>query len=114
MPVGDSVAAVEDVVEICDPWSLVADLDEELGLVYRVDRVARPPAARVLKRVACELGHCGGDPGLVLRIEAQQRRDLASALAGDHDVLLALDRHGRQRLGHARATTAVASSRPRW
>ncbi len=111
---GRLVAAVEDVVEICDPWSLVADLDQELGLVHRVDRVGRPPAARVLKRVACELGHCSGHSGLVLRIESQQRRDLASALARDDDVLLALDRHGRNRPRHARATTAVASSRPRW
>jgi hypothetical protein len=94
--------------------SRFADLDHELKLGARSHGISHDASARVLERVSCELGNGGGNSGLILCIKVQKQRDLASALAGDHDVLLAVDHDRGERLGHARATKAVASSRPRW
>src|SRR5690606_28813737 len=91
----------------------------------------RPPAG-VAEGVAGDLARGRGEAGLVLGVEAEQRRDLPGALPGEDDVGLVEDADAEDRAGHrgppspdasgagppppgseSRATRTVASSRPR-
>ena len=98
-------------------WSLHLD-DEELRRALAFDRELDLAAAGVAEGVARDLGHRGRDARLVLRLEAEQRGELARALARDHDVLLVADGDGDEAAwliapSPLRSATTVASSRPR-
>ena len=76
-------------------------------------------AARILIGVAGDLRDRGGDPRLVLRVEADQFGKPAGAAANRDDVRLGSDRDPQQAGIHgalytvARIATTEASSRPR-
>src|SRR5262249_47522430 len=100
-----------------DPRSGIAHPDEEhLGRRAALDRELDPAALRIGEGVARDLRHCGRDPGAILRVEAEELRDLARPLAGEDYVPLVADHHRQEAWGHvsSRATTTVVSSRPRW
>ena len=82
------------------PRSRDAD-QEDLAASSALERELDPAAARVLERVARDLGDRRGEPGLVLGVEAEQRGDLPGALARQHDVVLEPDRDREQRAAHA-------------
>ena len=113
---GRAVAPVEDRVEVADagPRSLDAD-HQELRRVAALDRELDLAAARVLERVAGDLGDRGGDARLVLALEAEARRDLARPLARRHDVLLVADPKSEMsgRLMRRRSRRAPRPSRRR-
>src|SRR5262249_2939556 len=114
------VAAVEDGLEVLDAGPPVADADEEGGRGLPVEEELDLAAAGVLEGVAGDLGDGGGDAGLGLGRGAEQARQLAGALPGQHHVVLQADLLGQERLAHgraplgARATSTVTSSRPLW
>jgi len=112
-----AIGAVEDVGEPGDARALIGndDLEQLRG------RAAFYPelhlsSARIAEGVARDLRHRGGDPRLVLSIEAEEAGELPGPLPGEDDVVLELQRHRDHALAHAAAvlaTTTVASSRPR-
>ena len=115
---GRPVAAVEHLGQVRNARPFVGNAHQAGGLASTVHQQRGPPAAGVLERVARDLRNAGRDTGLVLRIEAEQPRELAGALVDQHDVLLAPDVGPEQQaLGHAAgdvlATTTVLSSRGR-
>ncbi len=114
---GGLVPAAQDRVELGDAGPAIPDADgEDLGPRLAFHGEVDPPTAAVADGVARDLGHRGGDPCLILRVEAEQRGQLAGALAAADDIVLARHGHGQQRQAHAASslqTTTVASSRPR-
>ena len=98
------VATRQDARQILDPFSLVADTDDELDDLAVRDRVLDLAAARVLERVARQLGDCRGDSYLVLTVEAEQAGHLSRPLAREHHVVLAGDHDRRQRVCHVRGS----------
>jgi hypothetical protein len=109
-----AVASLEHRGDVPDARPPIVHLDHE---ELRRRRALQPeddlPAVRVAKCVARDLGDRGRDARLVLRVELEQRGDLARALARQHDVGLVPEPDREQRVRHAaalRSTTADASS----
>ena len=86
----------------------VISTDEDLRRGAALEPELDVAAARVLERVARDLGHRRGDARLVLGVEAEQRRDLPRALAREHDVALVADRHPQE----SRASRPPPAARP--
>ncbi len=111
------VAPGQHALEVRDAAPDVAHLhQQELGGVPPLHRDLHLAAARVHERVAGDLGHRGGDPGLVLDLEAQTGGDLTRPLARGHHVGLLADEERDEGQAHGclrRAATTVTSSRPR-
>jgi hypothetical protein len=114
-----AVVAGEDVLEVRDARPLVGDLHDE-HLRSRGPFHAEEGAAdlRIAEDVARDLRNRGGDARLVLVVEAEERRDLAGALAREHHVVLEADLereegHVHGETSRGRATMTVTSSRPR-
>src|SRR5688572_17538396 len=104
--------------DVADARPLVAHLDvKHLGQAFAFESEFDFAAAGVAIGVARDLGDGSSDASLVLPIEAQQARNLATALAGNHHVLLVLKRHCQQSLAHdlpvaaprLRSTTTLVS-----
>src|SRR6185295_16697026 len=112
-------AAGEDGVEIRDAGPGIVHLyGEELRRALALDRELDLSAARIAEGVARDLGHRGGDAHLVLRVEADQRRDLSRPLPRAHDVVLVAQGDGHDADGHRTASSlrtaaTMASSLPR-
>ena len=95
MPVGERYGPSRTAARSAMPGPLIADRDQQssCGAVLPSSRNSTVPAAGVLEGVARDLRHRGRDARLVLAVEAEQRRDLARALAREHDVALVANRH---------------------
>jgi hypothetical protein len=113
------VAAVQDEIQIRDARSVVGNADkEQLRRAFAFERKVDVAAACVAECVAGDLRHCGRHAHLILRLEAEQPRNLPRALPDGDDVLLETQRDRDDARTHDqtavfRSTTTVASSRPR-
>ena len=113
------IFAAQNALQIANAGAAIQDADEEdLGRRLAFHHELDTAAARVLKRIAGDLRNRRGQPGLLLRVEAQQRRDLAGALARGHHVLFVSNFARKNRQAHSSglascATTTVTSSWPR-
>lgn len=104
-----AIAAVENGGEFSDSWPGVLDAQDEVrrvgsvALAHGAEGEADATTAAVAEGVARDLGHCGREPRLLLRVDAEQGRDLARALPREDDILLVaqLDGEDRALIGHA-------------
>ncbi len=88
-----AVLAVENALQIGDAGTLVADADaQQLRRLGLLDHEFGAAAAGIAEGVARNFGNGGGDPGLVLPLEAEQFGDAARALTHRDDVALGVDR----------------------
>ena len=96
-------------------------LDVGTGTGWTARNVARSdgkldlPRLRVTDHVPRHLRHDGGDPCLILRIEAENRGDLPRSLTSGNQIMVLGEGDRRDSDRHPRpfATTIVASSVPR-
>ena len=90
------------------------------GAALIVHQELDPAAAGVLEGVAGDLRNRGGDPRLILVLQAKQPGDLPGALPSEDDILLQANLHVEKVLAHesapssSRATSTVTSSRSLW
>jgi hypothetical protein len=92
MPVLEEYSPFRMAVQIADAGAPVRDADDEdLRRRLALHGELHAAAAGILKCVARDLRYGRGEPGLLLTVEAQQRRNLARALAGGHYVLFVSD-----------------------
>ena len=90
---------------------MIEDLDrEELRRRAPLHCELDAAATGVGEGIASDLGDRGGNPCLVLAVEAEQPRDLPRPLACRDDVVLVLYGH-RQDQAHLATTTATSSRR---
>ena len=109
---GGAIAAVEHVRSAwrC-PGPRSRTRDHQRGRRRASSSNVTLPPRGVLEGVAGDLRDRRRQPGLVLRVEAEQPRDLARPLAGEHDVVLASDLGGEDREWSCGARLAVPPRR---
>ena len=108
------LGVINDLLEIVDPRSPVADADQEERRELLKEEFDSS-SARIFECVADDFGDRRRDAGLVLHVERQQGRDLPGSLPGRDDIGLVFQFQGEQDRLHgttARPTTTVTSSRP--
>ena len=123
---GGHVATLENARKILDTLAAVAHPDNEARLRAPSQKEVDLAAAGVTQRISRDLGQSRRDAGLVLGAEANVLRHHPSALSRVNDVVVHLQRQGRdgpgrfglrRAAGHvepgARATITDASSRIR-
>jgi hypothetical protein len=107
------IATSEDLVEVRDARTAVGDANQQdLRRALALDFVRDAAVARIADRVARDLRHCGGDPRLILSVEAEHAGDLSRLLPRDHEVLLADQRHPVDHRAH-RAPASLRSTASR-
>jgi hypothetical protein len=87
--------------QVGDSGSLVGDADDEdLRARLAFEEELRLASARMPDDVARHFGHGGGQPHLILRIEAEEARELPGPLSRHDHVLLLAKLDGEQLCAH--------------